>query len=310
MPTRSELSPAGPGQLTPGRLGAGLGAGLGRAGGGGLGAGPAVLLAYRGVVTGLHHTAAVGFERAAEAYERGRPSYPTTAIAALVRATGADHRSTVLDVAAGTGKLTRLLSATGLGRLIAVEPVEAMRRTCSAAVPRVPVVAGLAQALPLRDGVADVITVGQAFHWFAGPEALAELHRVLKPKGCLALVWNVPDTSLGQDGWVAALEVIADRHLGDTPNQRSGNWRTAFDDQPWFGPLSHQAFTSLQHLSPEAVVDRIASVSVIAALPDAEHRSVRAELAELVATHPDTAGRAEIALPHQTDLYVARRLPL
>ncbi len=261
-------------------------------------------MTYRGRVTGLHDTAAVGFERAADAYERGRPSYPTTAVAALVRATGAERRSTVIDVAAGTGKLTRLLSAAGLGRLIAVEPVEAMRRVCAATVPGVPVVAGLAQALPMRTGWADVVTVAQAFHWFAVPEALAELHRVLKPMGQVGLIWNVPETNLD---WVGALELIADRHLGDTPNQRSGTWLSAFDDQPWFGPLSQQTFTSVQRLSPEGVVDRIASVSVIAALADAEHRAVRAELAELVATHPDTRGRTEIALPHRTDLYVTRR---
>jgi ubiquinone/menaquinone biosynthesis C-methylase UbiE len=257
----------------------------------------------------IHPAAAVGFERGAEAYERGRPSYPTRAVAALVRDAAIDRRATVVDLAAGTGKLTRLLAAVGVERLVAVEPVEAMRRRCRTEVPSAAVLAGTAQAIPLRSGCAHAVTVAQAFHWFAEHEALAEVHRVLRPGGHLALVWNTRDDTLG---WVAAIDAITDRHLGNAPNQRSGAWRRVFDhaDQPWFGPLAHREFTSTQWLSPEGLVDRIASVSVIAALPDAEHRAVRAELAELIATHPDTQGRAEIALPHRTDLYVARRLPL
>ena len=138
----------------------------------------------------MRGVAARGFQAGAEAYERGRPGYPTDAVDALTDALGVGPGATVVDLAAGTGKLTRLLVPSG-ATVIAIEPVDAMRRTLAAMLPRVPVVAGTAESMPLRDGSAGAVVAAQAFHWFDGEAALAEIHRVLAPGGRLGLVWNV-----------------------------------------------------------------------------------------------------------------------
>lgn len=116
---------------------------------------------------------ALAFGPKANEYEKGRPDYPPTAIAWLIEALGINGNSTVIDLAAGTGKLTRLLLPTG-ARVIAIEPVEGMREVLSSVVPAAEVLEGTAEQLPLPDASTDAVTVAQAFHWFRGQEALAE----------------------------------------------------------------------------------------------------------------------------------------
>jgi ubiquinone/menaquinone biosynthesis C-methylase UbiE len=130
----------------------------------------------------IHPTAATGFAAAAAEYERGRPGYPPAALRALELAPGL----TVLDLAAGTGKLTRALAESG-ATVIAVEPVAEMRAALPSSVRAVD---GTAERIPLEDGAVELVTVAQAFHWFDGAAALAEIHRVLRPGGRLALIWN------------------------------------------------------------------------------------------------------------------------
>src|SRR5207253_1626634 len=112
-----------------------------------------------------HPTAAAGFARAADAYERGRPAYPADAVAHLAARFRLGEGVTVLDLAAGTGKLTRMLTMTG-ATVIAVEPVVGMRRVLEKAVPGARVLDGTAESIPVEDGAVDAITVAQAFHWF------------------------------------------------------------------------------------------------------------------------------------------------
>src|SRR5207247_3916719 len=126
----------------------------------------------------IHRAARVGFQVGARQYERGRPDYPGTAVRALVEHLRIGPGSVVLDLAAGTGKLTRQLAPAG-PRLVAVEPVEAMRATLARTVPGVWAVGGRAEAIPLAGGSVDAAVVAQAFHWFDPDAALAELHRVL-----------------------------------------------------------------------------------------------------------------------------------
>jgi ubiquinone/menaquinone biosynthesis C-methylase UbiE len=134
----------------------------------------------------VHRAAATGFARSVEAYERGRPDYPPEAIAYLQRELELRAGRTVVDLAAGSGKLTRQLVALRC-EVIAVEPVDEMRAAIGAGIRTLE---GTAEAIPLPDASADAVTVAQAFHWFDGPKALAEIARVLRPGGALALVWN------------------------------------------------------------------------------------------------------------------------
>jgi ubiquinone/menaquinone biosynthesis C-methylase UbiE len=137
----------------------------------------------------IHESAARGFALAPDAYERGRPMYPFEAVRRLVRELGIKPASTVLDLAAGTGKLTRLLAQLGAD-VVAVEPVDAMRERLVETTSDVTALAGTAEDIPLEDESMDAVTVGQAFHWFEGDAALAEIHRVLRHGGALALIWN------------------------------------------------------------------------------------------------------------------------
>ena len=113
----------------------------------------------------IHESAAKGFAAGADAYERGRPEYSPEAIERLAGELGIGPGSRVLDLAAGTGKLTRQLAATG-AELVAVEPIAEMRAKLIAALPQVEAVEGTAEAIPLPNHSVDAVVVGQAFHWF------------------------------------------------------------------------------------------------------------------------------------------------
>jgi SAM-dependent methyltransferase len=208
----------------------------------------------------------------------------------------------VLDLAAGTGKLTRQLMATG-ATLVAVEPVAAMRAQL-ARLAAGEVLGGTAEAIPLRDGSLDAVTVGQAFHWFDAGRAVAELGRVLRPGGRLGLIWNARDESRP---WVAEIGAILDRHAGDAPRYRDGRWRAAFDAADRFTPLRHRAFHHLHHLDRAAVLDRFASISFIAALPDTARARVLDEIGRVIDAESSPAGQDRIGLPYRTDLYWCER---
>src|SRR3989442_11822704 len=141
----------------------------------------------------VHWRAAEGFERAAAAYERGRPGYPQAAIDWMVERLRITPGSTVVDLGAGTGKFSRMLHAAG-ARVIALEPVAAMRAELATAVPGVEVLDGTAEAIPCADASADAVTAAQAFHRFAGQAALSGIPRVLRPAGGLGLILTPPAT--------------------------------------------------------------------------------------------------------------------
>ncbi|MBE9126100.1 MULTISPECIES: class I SAM-dependent methyltransferase [unclassified Coleofasciculus] len=149
----------------------------------------------------IHNAAAQGFQIAATAYERGRPEYPQEAVHFLLETLDISPEKTVLDLGAGTGKFTRLLTCAG-AKLIAVEPVEGMRRQFSSLLPGIEIMFGTAESIPLASASVDVVLVAQAFHWFQGKSSLQEIHRVLKPGGWLGLIWNVRDESVE---WVISL---------------------------------------------------------------------------------------------------------
>jgi ubiquinone/menaquinone biosynthesis C-methylase UbiE len=250
------------------------------------------------------HQAARGFELAPKPYEIGRPDYPEEAIERLVAELGVGPDTRVLDLAAGTGKLTRRLVPTGAD-LVAVEPVEAMRTALSASLPGVEALAGTAEAIPLPDCSVDAVVVGQAFHWFDGEAALAEIHRVLKPGRRLGLIWNVKDESVD---WIEQLGRIMESYRGDAPRVASGAWKEAFEHTTLFTPVERARFAFVHEANFAAVVARVTSVSFIAALPPAEFARVVDEVRQLLATHPETRGRTMFALPYRTGVYWCERV--
>jgi len=246
----------------------------------------------------VNPVAAKGFEAAADAYVRGRPSYPAEAISWLQEQCALGPGATVVDVAAGTGKFTEALVELG-GTVIAVEPVAAMRSALTDVFPGVTALEGSADALPLAAASADTITVAQAFHWFAGEPALAEFARVLRDDGRLVLVWNTRDQS--QPLWREVSRIIGSLQR-DTPRHGSGQWRQAMSDTSWFRPLAEARFENRQLVDRAGFVDRVGSTSFIAALAPAPRAEVLGEIAALVADDPEP-----IALEHVTEVYVFGR---
>jgi SAM-dependent methyltransferase len=248
------------------------------------------------------HRAARGFDSAAEVYERVRPGYPAEAVEWLGSTLGLGPGRTVLDLAAGTGKLTTRLLTTG-ARVIAVEPSEAMLAVLQAAAPEAEALTGTAEEIPLADASVDAVTVAQAFHWFANDAALAEIHRVLTPGGALGLVWN--RRVLTAPGHALLEEVMAGA-VGDTPRHRDGDWERVVHASPLFDPLASAELPNDQPQTPEGLVERAASTSFIAAMEESERRRLLDELARRAAALP-----RPIVLPHVCELFAfgARREP-
>jgi SAM-dependent methyltransferase len=240
-------------------------------------------------MSGIHPAAAVGFARSAEAYERARPDYPPVALQPL----RLSPDLVIVDLAAGTGKLTRLLAGSG-ATVIAVEPVAEMRAALPASVQ---VLEGTAERIPLDTASADLVTVAQAFHWFDGDAALAEIHRVLRPGGRLALVWNRRVT---EDPVNRAIEAILAPHRAEVPTHRWNHWRTTFERTTLFGPLEEHVFPSEQYLDANGMTDRIASISFIASLPDDERAKVLKAARALAAGGP-------VTVPYRTEVQIAER---
>jgi MOSC domain-containing protein YiiM/ubiquinone/menaquinone biosynthesis C-methylase UbiE len=250
----------------------------------------------------IHESAAKGFSAGAEAYERGRPGYAPEAVATLVRELGIRPGTRVVDLAAGTGKLTRQLVDTG-AELIAVEPIAEMRAKLLATVPGVKAIEGTAERIPLPNHSVDAVVVGQAFHWFDSVRAVSEIHRVLRPGGAVGLVWQ---SRVPTRPWIQRLHEIIDSRSGANPRFRSGAWRAGFDNVALFEPLVEASFEYVQRGTAETFVDRVASISYIAALPDSGRQLVLDEVRELLATDPDTAGAEVIELPYRADAFWAR----
>jgi SAM-dependent methyltransferase len=245
-------------------------------------------------VSGVHPVAAAGFGSAAEIYERARPSYPVEAVDWIVSRCGLGPGRTVLDVGAGTGKLTRLLVPSG-ARVVAVEPIDEMR----ALIGDCEAVAATAEDLPFPDGFADAITVAQAFHWFDHDRALPELHRVLKPEGALVLVWNSRD--LG-DPLQRDVDELLQGFREQVPHQVAGAWREPLERSPLFEAEEVRTFPYVQLFTTDDLCNRVASTSFVAVRPAIDREALLARVRAL------THGLDEpFPFPYVTEIHVLPR---
>jgi SAM-dependent methyltransferase len=225
------------------------------------------------------HPLASKFADVADAYERGRPGYAPAAIGALAAELGLERGDRVLDLAAGTGKLSRALLAWGLD-VVAVEPQAAMRELLASHVGAERVADGVAEAIPLADGTVRAVTVADGFHWFDAEPALAEIARVLEPGGGLAVLASLPDWSGAS--WADELGRTMNRLRPEHPFFDGPSWRDAVRAAPgWSAPREIRVKT-FHPARPELIPDYLASMSWVAAMPEEERAKLLAAAAELV----------------------------
>lgn len=232
------------------------------------------------------------FETVADEYERHRPEYPDGALRWIADRLGLVPGERVLDLGAGTGKLSRGLLALGLD-VVAVEPGAPMLAQLRAALPGVEAVEGAAEAIPLPDASVDAAAAGQAYHWFDPSRAPAELWRVLRPDGGIALVWNWWDVRHSLQRRLCELlwgEVIADvAHEPPAPQL--------------FEPLGKTIVESVLRTTPEALVARIATTSSVLTAEPNRRDELLGRMRELA----DRFGE-ELDLPQLTFVYLYRRV--
>lgn len=226
---------------------------------------------------------ASSFGAAADSYQRGRPDYPQSVVEWLVPR----RAQAVLDLGAGTGKLTRSLVEAGL-TVTAVEPSRGMREQLAAAVPGAVVLAGAAEKIPLPDASVDVAVVAHAWHWFDAARTVPEVARVLAPGGTLALVWNMRDES---EPWLAALGAIMHRGAAQAIDASP-------EIGPPFGPPERTEVRWCQPVTRQEILDLVASRSYVITMPDEKRRQLLREVTELLDDHPSLSGREQIEMPY------------
>lgn len=239
--------------------------------------------------------AARSFGPAADLYDSIRPSYPPEALRWVL----GDQPCEVVDIGAGTGLLTRGMTALG-HRVTAVEPDDRMRAKLTAASPGVTALAGSAESLPLPDASADVAAAGQAFHWFDRAKALPELRRVLRDDGVLAPIWNLRDESVS---WVAALTVAVGSSLGEIEAQ--GPTAPGYFG-PLFGEPEQRVFHHERPMGRDGLLRLVRSRSNYLTGDDATKARILAAVQEILDSHPDLAGREMFAMPYNTYAFRVR----
>lgn len=232
-------------------------------------------------------------------YVSGRPEYPDALLADLPL----DGVHDIIDLGAGTGKFTRQIASAGR-RIVAVEPEAKMAAQIERDTGRVEVVQAAAEWVPLPDASADLISCATAFHWFDYASASAEIVRLLRPSGHLALIWNVRDDNVP---WVAAVSRLLDSYAGDTPRYSKGTWRAIFGDARFRHLLSKQ-YGFVQKVGRTGIHDRVFSTSFIAALAPAEQQRVRRAVDSIVAGDAAIRDADEIAFPYRSDLHLFQRM--
>ncbi|MGI8879403.1 MAG: class I SAM-dependent methyltransferase [Jatrophihabitans sp.] len=239
---------------------------------------------------------AATFDSAAELYDSVRPDFAAAALGWVLP----DRCRWVLDLGAGTGKLTELVVRRGLD-VIAVDPSPNMLARLRARLPDVDARVGSAERIDLPDGSVDAVVVGSAFHWFDRPAADLEIARVLRSGGTVGLLWNRRDPSFAP--WQ-----VFDRADRARAHPQPSHGRDVTMAAEWFGPTKRREFPHSQRIAPQQIVDLLASRSYVIAMDEPARVELLDRVRESIRTHPDLIGRTEVDAPYLTTALRAHRL--
>jgi SAM-dependent methyltransferase len=222
------------------------------------------------------------FGRTAREYELGRPGWPEELIDQVVAELGLSASAEVLDLGAGTGKLTRAL-VPRFARVVAVEPDDAMRAVFEQVVPEEEALAGHGEAIPLADESVDAVFSAEAFHWFATNESVAEIARVLRPRGALVIFWNIPVefADLGDEAEAVIDDAFERGGVPGLPRVLSGEWRRPVEDGPFEELREAEVEREILNTRDEWIANLL-SVSSIAHQPEEDRAAFASRLRELV----------------------------
>ena len=248
----------------------------------------------------LHPSAQKGFSLGAELYQQVRPSYPPEIVVWLQDQLKVGENSTVIDLGSGTGKFLPFLLQTQ-AKVIAVEPVTAMREQLEQRYNTVECLQTSSDQLLVKDESINVIICAQSFHWFSNIETLKEMYRVLIPTGHLGLVWNQRDITVD---WVKALADEIARFEADTPRYHSEKWKQVFEQQQLFQFNGLQTF-QLKHTGTveQVVSKRLLSTSFIAAMPEHQQQQLKARFEQIVFDFTGQTAQDQIDFPYTTFAY-------
>jgi SAM-dependent methyltransferase len=230
------------------------------------------------------------FGNTARDYERGRAMYPDEAVEWLV-----DGSSRVVDLGAGTGKLTGTV-VLHASEVLALEPQLQMLLHLRQAAPSALAACSPAETLPVRSGWADAVVVAQAFHWFDQQRAVPEIRRVLSHRGRLGLIWNVRDESTD---WVAELARIAGP-------ENSSETRAGLNRLPGFEVFEHHTWRTSQTMDRATLIAHVKSRSNVAAMSERDRHGALDQVGELCDSHPALRGSGTFELPYVTHAYRAQ----
>ncbi|HEU5243619.1 MAG TPA: class I SAM-dependent methyltransferase [Gaiellaceae bacterium] len=235
----------------------------------------------------------------ADAYERARPEWPEEAARWLVPG----DAELVIELGAGTGKLTRAVAALGV-RVVAVEPDQRMLAVLRGL--ELEGVEGSAEAIPFCDRAADAVVAGSSVHWFELERALPEIHRVLRPGGRFGFGWNHRNDRHPAIARMGEAVYDAQRRTRG-PRWRSRDWAAELTATGFFRDVERASFEHVHELPREALRDHLMSYSGVAALPDDERRRVFAEVARVLDADESVSGDGTLRLPFVVTAYRAER---
>jgi SAM-dependent methyltransferase len=235
-----------------------------------------------------HARRAASFGGQAAAYDAERPGYPDEAIRWVLGPVASRTPLRVLDLAAGTGKLTAGLLRHGAD-VVAVEPDVAMITELRRALPEVRALVGTAERIPLGDGSVDAVVVGQAMHWFDADRAFPEIARVLAPGGVAAGLWNYEDDRVP---WVAGFRDVSRGQVARS--QQAG--RRQMVSSPEFPEVEHREFTHVQRRTAESLAANLQTHSHVLVMADGERRELVDHVLNFLRSTPETAD-GEFDLP-------------